>query len=129
MNTLEDIASSYNQICKKLFEKKLIHIKQFEENKPLNNKMAIKNISKTTLNNEQSNICHDIIDNMQNNHKHFILSGIPGSGKTEVYIKIIKNILKQNQTIIVLVPEIALIKQTFDKLNQNFQNIDIPPKL
>ena len=120
INTLADIAVSYKDICKKLETKKLVDIKLTENSYK---ESVVTSSAKTILNKEQSIIFKDITYNIKKGQKHFILSGVPGSGKTEVYIKIIKSILNLNQTIIVLVPEISLIQQTFDKLSQNFGNI------
>ena len=50
----------------------------------------------------------------------FLLHGVTGSGKTQVYIEIIKKVLSQNQSALLLVPEISLTPQITSRLINNF---------
>jgi primosomal protein N' (replication factor Y) len=47
-----------------------------------------------------------------------LLDGITGSGKTEIYIRFINQLLQQNQQALVLVPEIGLTPQLFQEISQ-----------
>ena len=50
----------------------------------------------------------------------FLLDGITGSGKTEVYLQIIDPILRRDQQVLILVPEIGLTPQTVARFEQRF---------
>lgn len=58
--------------------------------------------------------------NQSEGFKTFLLQGITGSGKTEVYLQTIENTLKQNKQALVLVPEIGLTPQTIDRFRKRF---------
>jgi len=61
--------------------------------------------------------------NFCQNNKISILFGDTGSGKTEIYIKLIENIINQNKTAIFLLPEIAITSQMEKRLKQHFSDL------
>ena len=71
------------------------------------------------LNDEQASVLKAI--NEKDGYGVFLLSGVTGSGKTEVYLQAIEHTLKQGKKAMVLVPEIALTPQTFKRFYARFK--------
>lgn len=75
------------------------------------------------LNEEQERIKREILED---NRKYFLIRGITGSGKTEIYISLIKEALKEGKGSIFLVPEISLTPQMIKRFKDAFgENIAI----
>jgi primosomal protein N' (replication factor Y) len=76
------------------------------------------------LNSWQQEALDKIRQPLRERHHHtFLLYGITGSGKTEVYLQAIADALTQGRQAIVLVPEIALTPQTVDRFRSRFGDI------
>ncbi|MGL6105336.1 primosomal protein N' [Romboutsia sp.] len=76
------------------------------------------------LNEEQIYAINKITSNMfEENKKPYLLHGVTGSGKTEVYMETIEYALSQGMDSIVLVPEIALTPQTISRFKNRFGDI------
>lgn len=65
-----------------------------------------------------------VVDSVLNDQRHvpFLLFGVTGSGKTEVYMQIIEGVLKEGKTAIILVPEISLTPQMVEQFSNRFGN-------
>ena len=100
-----------NLVKKDILQEKLVvdnlEQKEFQLTEPL------------CLNEEQKNACETILNS---DKKAFLLHGVTGSGKTEVYMNIIEEYLKMNKQSIMLVPEISLTAQTIDRFEKRFGN-------
>lgn len=114
----------------KKFDKKIIekHLKNetlvFERKiKSFNEEKLRKEIEKegyeedTKLNSEQEKIKNGI---EISNKKHFLIRGVTGSGKTEIYIQLIKRALENGKGSIFLVPEISLTPQMVKRFKKEF---------
>ena len=75
--------------------------------------------------NEQQKEVADIIKNemFEEDKKPYILHGVTGSGKTEVYMDIVEYALSQGLDSIILVPEISLTPQTVARIKNRFGDI------
>lgn len=74
-----------------------------------------------SLSREQGEICDKILsDYDQEKRKTYLIHGITGSGKTEVYLSLIEGMIKRGKQCIMLIPEIALTYQTLLRFYKRF---------
>lgn len=84
-------------------------------------KKQIPKYHKHILNDKQGEIFHRIIDagNRKVENK-FLIHGVTGSGKTEIYLQLVEDMLNKGKDSIILVPEISLTPQTIDRFVGRF---------
>ena len=75
--------------------------------------------------NEEQSLCLKKINEAVDagKFKPFLLYGVTGSGKTEVYLRAIENVLQKGRNAIVLVPEISLTPQLIHRFRMKFGNM------
>ncbi|MBW1744447.1 MAG: primosomal protein N', partial [Deltaproteobacteria bacterium] len=64
-----------------------------------------------SLTKDQASVVRTLLDARSKGFQTYLLDGITGSGKTEVYMRVVAATLEKNQEALILVPEIALISQ------------------
>ena len=80
-----------------------------------------KTSSMIDLNAEQQKACQTICEDYKLGKRGvYLIHGVTGSGKTEVYLHVIEQIIKEGKQVIVLIPEIALTYQTVRRFTQRF---------
>jgi len=103
----------WRPVMKRLQEKGWVQ--SFEEN----SLPAAKPITAAhTLNHDQQHAIDRIIEQKNKGFHAYVLEGVTGSGKTEVYLQVIEDIIKQGKQALVLVPEIGLTPQLLDRFLQ-----------
>jgi len=84
-------------------------------------KTGEKNSDKVELNVEQKGAVEKVVDDYRKGiNGRYLLFGITGSGKTEVYMEIMEEVISQGKQVIFLIPEIALSFQMVERLSARF---------
>ncbi len=69
---------------------------------------------------EQQTVIQTILDADPDRYREFLLHGITGSGKTEVYLQVIQSFMEKGAGAILLVPEISLTPQMISRMKARF---------
>ena len=102
-------------------EEKLLFIKRVkekEEKKILSQEKEKISVN-AVLNSEQQKVRDKILNSQK---KYFLIKGITGSGKTEIYINLIREALLRGKGSIFLVPEISLTPQMVERFKKEFED-------
>lgn len=122
LNMLEKYTHSnikeYIDILKNIKSEEILNeFKKYNNEK--NNNINYKD--KKILNEEQKYALEQIEECINKNEfQEFLLFGVTGSGKTEVYLQTIEKVLAKNKNVVILVPEISLTSQMEDRFKNRF---------
>jgi primosomal protein N' (replication factor Y) len=106
-----------------LAKKQYIKIEEREVSRHIEDEFA-EDVKILELTAEQKSVLNEISGSINKHEfKPYLLFGVTGSGKTQVYLEAIKEVLAQNRTAIVLVPEIALTPQLIHRFKKYFGDI------
>jgi len=111
---LRNIFPASYDVLKRLQEKKLL---DFTEQEITPQKTPQEITPGPKLNPEQQH-AFDTVIAAQNDFGCFLIDGVTGSGKTEVYLQIIREIISQGKQALVLVPEIGLTPQMINRFQK-----------
>ena len=113
----EELVSISSSALSTLVEKQVLFPVQIEDYRL---KYDIHQDSKKVLTPLQQQVVDKVIHG--DYERPFLLFGVTGSGKTEVYMNIIEHVLSQGKTAIILVPEISLTPQMVEQFSNRFGN-------
>lgn len=121
LSDLKEFSKGTYNACAALYKKGLIeYFDMVIERNPLENKKIAKT-SKLIPTEEQKNAIDTLTNSLQSDQSEtFLLHGITGSGKTEVFMQTIENVLELGKTALVLVPEISLTPQMVSRFVSRF---------
>lgn len=118
VNTL--IKNGYLEIIEEKIERNPLELKNIDIIKEK------EETKKLVLTEEQESAYQKVVQKIEKNvYQTFLLYGVTGSGKTEIYLQLIQKALEKEKTAILLVPEISLTPQMLDRFIARFGKEEI----
>ena len=118
-----DWVAKYNlidrgNILKMMLPNSDIFFKELKKKYEINDEMNIRLIN---LNNEQLKASNYISTKMkEKKYQTVVIDGVPGSGKTEVYFRVIEENLRLNTQVLILFPEVSLTSEFVKRVKNHF---------
>ena len=102
-----------SSVLKPLLEQELVEIRQDEVYRIPAEEVSVPVEEHSVLSDAQKEALDEILAEWENSSaRPVLLHGVTGSGKTQVYMKLIEKVISSGRQVIVLIPEIALTYQT-----------------
>jgi len=98
----------------------VIEVEEKEEYREIHS--ILEPLKKDVTLNEEQQIAYESIKGAFDTYKTFLLHGVTGSGKTEIYMKVINDVLKRGKQVLFLVPEIALTPMMVNRFKSHFES-------
>ena len=105
-----------------LLKKGILKIREVETYREVSNNKL--DYPRYNLNNEQKEVYDEVVSNL-NKEITYLLYGVTGSGKTEVYMELMEKVINSDKTCLLLVPEITLTNQILKRLESRFSKIAV----
>jgi primosomal protein N' (replication factor Y) len=119
---LNKIFRSPSKSVGSLVEKGLISITHREVCRDLSLQSELKPYPKPELTSDQKSMLGEILKRIDSKrYAPFLIHGVTGSGKTEVYLRAVEAVLHQGREAIILAPEISLTPQLFSRFKNRFE--------
>jgi len=124
ISTLKNICSSPLPICQSLESKELIMMVKKEKESNIDEFSLKPSKKRIRYNADQKKVINELNKSIDSKKfKSYLLHGVTGSGKTEIYIEIIKRVINQGKSAIILLPEISLTPQIAGRFKSVFGSL------
>jgi primosomal protein N' (replication factor Y) (superfamily II helicase) len=121
LRALLEAVNASNGTVKSLVAKKILAEKEEEIYRDPYENRIFEKTAPFELTEEQAEALKPINQSIsENSHEVFLLYGVTGSGKTEIYLQAIDSVIKKGEEAIMLVPEISLTPQTVKRFKERF---------